>query len=272
MNIRDMIAWFKLDETSGTIAEDSSGNGYHGTYVNSPTLNQNGAFGTSKAVAFASVSSQKMTSALTWDTIKTGAWTFASWIKVNAVADCVLIGSQTDGAVMIRTNPSAQIDFQAGGSTAGTNRLTGTTVLPVNTWRHVVVTYDNVSTAKIYINGVVDATDTTFTPTLEHVAGAIQLGARVSSAYLNGTLDDVRIYIRALTPDEVALLYAWSGDEHTDAWTHNKNDGNIPFSVGTLSIPNKSFAVFSNQGNIDLQQINNKFNRSDGQHFYKPPS
>ncbi|NLY43953.1 MAG: hypothetical protein GX066_08305, partial [Clostridiaceae bacterium] len=27
----DLILWYKLDETSGTIANDSSGNGKHGT-------------------------------------------------------------------------------------------------------------------------------------------------------------------------------------------------------------------------------------------------
>jgi len=57
----NLVAWYKLDETSGTTCADSSGNGYHGTYVNSPTLNQTGAFAASRSVAFSRESVQHVT-------------------------------------------------------------------------------------------------------------------------------------------------------------------------------------------------------------------
>src|SRR5262249_20602336 len=37
------LAYWRLGDTSGTTATDASGNGRHGTYQNSPTLNQTGA-------------------------------------------------------------------------------------------------------------------------------------------------------------------------------------------------------------------------------------
>ena len=42
----ELIGHWTLDETSGTMAVDSSGRGHHGTYVNSPGLNTPGVFGT----------------------------------------------------------------------------------------------------------------------------------------------------------------------------------------------------------------------------------
>ena len=38
-----LVGHYKLDETSGTVCADSSGNGHDGTYMNGATLGQAGA-------------------------------------------------------------------------------------------------------------------------------------------------------------------------------------------------------------------------------------
>ncbi|MEQ8790383.1 MAG: DUF1553 domain-containing protein [Pirellulaceae bacterium] len=78
-------------------------------------------------------------------------------------------------------------------------------------WRHVFVTYDGSSSAagvKLYING---QPQEVFVP-LDALRNSIfteeplRVGSRSTSAVLRGTVDDVRIYDRALSEDEVAQL------------------------------------------------------------------
>jgi hypothetical protein len=85
-------------------------------------------------------------------------------------------------------------------------------LLPINTWSFVVGTYDG-SSAKLYVNGELKASAS--------VSGQINVSSRpltiggvwegvvgVDIFYaFNGKIDDVRVYDRALTSDEILQLY-----------------------------------------------------------------
>ena len=74
-----------------------------------------------------------------------------------------------------------------------------------DTWYNVVGTFDGVM-AKLFINGEFIAQgnkDTWNTLTSDFRFG----GWYNATAFLNGTLDDIRIYDRALNTDEITLLY-----------------------------------------------------------------
>ena len=93
--------------------------------------------------------------------------------------------------------------------------------VPFNEWRMVVFTFsDSPRTAVMYVNGVAN---TNFSPDLTSLL-------RLSNPTLNTTatagsmtggqgdyLDDVRIYNRALSANEVAQLYAYESGQETDA-------------------------------------------------------
>ena len=74
-------------------------------------------------------------------------------------------------------------------------------------WHHIVGTYNSpTNTLSIYIDGV-PGTPVTFT-TSESSVSALTLGAGPGQdGYFNGTLDDFRIYNRALSASEVKQLY-----------------------------------------------------------------
>ena len=86
------------------------------------------------------------------------------------------------------------------------------TSFALNTWYHVMATYDGVDTMRMYVNGAQVAIDT-------NVGGAISYGsdpfcfgdeptgATCSGNPFAGALDDVRVYNRALTSTEVKQLY-----------------------------------------------------------------
>jgi uncharacterized protein (TIGR02145 family) len=81
-----------------------------------------------------------------------------------------------------------------------------------SSWVHYVVTYDSSSLSndpKIYIDGISQSVTETFTPSGTISSETNQLYTLPN--LLNGTLDDVRIYNRALSADEVAQLYTLGG-------------------------------------------------------------
>ena len=77
-----------------------------------------------------------------------------------------------------------------------------------NNWHHVGVTWDG-SRRRLYIDGVEAAADMEDLSGLEFCEGELYIGAHKSleaGKFLNGPIDDVRIYSRALSQAEIAEL------------------------------------------------------------------
>jgi hypothetical protein len=79
-------------------------------------------------------------------------------------------------------------------------------VVPLDQWCHVAATYDG-SSAKIYLNGTQNAAanisgnlDST---SLNTTIGA---GCQGTTNFFNGTIDEVRIYSRSLSAEEIAVI------------------------------------------------------------------
>jgi len=73
-----------------------------------------------------------------------------------------------------------------------------------NEWTHIAVT-DDTSTAKMYING--DLVDTG-PGEVTTISTNLRLATRYSNTgYLNGKIDEIKVYNRALSPDEITYLY-----------------------------------------------------------------
>lgn len=115
-------------------------------------------------------------------------------------ASLILIGTSTEVAAI-----KNKFMFSQWGASA-----CGGTVVTDNQWRHGVFTWDG-TTPKIYINGIDDNTVITGTFAVGTTLRSLELG-RDSTAtnYNNGSIDDISIYNRALTVNEVMNLYAES--------------------------------------------------------------
>lgn len=75
-----------------------------------------------------------------------------------------------------------------------------------NSWYHLVGTFDG-ATSSIYVNGVLSAANYFYvTTTIDTNTSSLLIGGSASK-YFNGTLDDLRIYNRALDLREVKKLY-----------------------------------------------------------------
>ncbi len=211
----NLVAWWKLDETSGTSAADSSGSGYTGTYVNSPTLNVTGAWSGGRAVTFSSASSQAVSTPAI-NLSATSAVTVAFWAKTSSTSGNVFEASTnynsfSDSFCILLTGSNAiQAAIKGNG---GYNTAELTTTLD-GSWKHFCFVFDTSQSAAnevlIYIDGAVTSPTKAFSVNNTNNFGnrAVYIASRAaSSVFLNGTMDDVRVYTRALSASDVSQLY-----------------------------------------------------------------
>jgi hypothetical protein len=122
--------------------------------------------------------------------------------------------------------------FWADGTSTNGN-VQGTTNFVTNKWYHVVGTYDG-SNIKIYVNGQLEGTQA-YTATPGTTDQPLVIGkwyGNYSGYYLDGSIDQVRIYDTALTSDQVTELY----NEHYQTKFTDGSDTAIVFTEGTGTV------------------------------------
>ncbi|WP_435235422.1 LamG domain-containing protein [Psychromonas sp. PT13] len=89
---------------------------------------------------------------------------------------------------------------------SGSTSVSGTTVLESDTWYDIVATYDN-NEAKIYVNGVLEGTETItdYIPNTKD-GDKVYIGGGSSSSQknLDGSIDSAAFWLDTLTADEIA--------------------------------------------------------------------
>ncbi len=236
---------WKLDEGSGTTASDSSGNGNDGTLTNGPTW-VSGRF--NNALHFDGVNDYVDVPDSNDFTFGDGSsdspFSVALWINLDDATDGVIIGKGPQSTTGEWTLHMAGTDFlswrlrdtSAGGVEAFLNTDFAFTQYQ-GQWIQVVATYDGRGGAtaaqglKLYVNGT-EATDVTRTDnasyvSMENNAVALHVGYNGTNNFLEGSLDDVRIYDRALGSDEVEALY----NQYYETYAYNAL-GNITSKTG----------------------------------------
>ena len=199
-----LVAEWHFDEGSGIIAEDTSGNNNDGTLTNMDPATDwvDGKLG--KALDFDGVDDYVDLPIMN----DTSAYTMEMWIYPDALGGFLFAN---DAGTSWKSSASTatwhtRID---GSSTRDGMALPS---LTTGEWTHLAFTYDGVNDVKkIYKNGV---TVTTKTPT-SHGAGSLDLDSATANmignsndgSNFNGTIDEVKIYNRVLSADEIKADY-----------------------------------------------------------------
>ncbi len=210
-----LIAYYKFNESSGTSAADASGNGQTAT-LNGATWT--GAGHSNNAVNL-SGSSQYVTLP-NGITTNLADFTIATWVYLNGSQGWARIfdfgvggAGGSPGAPMryMSLIPSVSMEFIVSLGTWGGNQyVTGSAPLPTGGWHHAAVTLAGTN-CSVYVDGVLSGTGTiTITPaqlgtTTQNCIGRSQFS---SDPYLNGLVDDFRIYNGALSAAQIAALVA----------------------------------------------------------------
>ncbi|MFC1775677.1 LamG domain-containing protein, partial [Patescibacteria group bacterium] len=142
--------------------------------------------------------------------------TMSTWVKLDKIdASEQGILSKTDSSSwgvydLIYDGNNGKV-FRVEISGLTDTQVYGSIVPTVDTWYNVVGTYDG-SNLCVYVNGVQDDCDPS-TGTIDTNNLPLRLGVH-RNLYMDGAVDDTRIYNRALSADEINRLY------HLGATTH----------------------------------------------------
>jgi len=213
--IQGLISQWKFDEGEGSIAYDSVA-GNHGTVHGAIwTAGQvNGALqfdGHDDYVDCGNDSSLN---------VGDGTYTLAAWIKTAlsplSPRGAILAKMRDGGSYQgydIKINPDGTIwPHLISRWSSNAIRVHGSTAINDGNWHHVTVTYDGSNSASgfsIYIDGKPE----TLTITHDSLSGStvndanFTIGSRYGGEYLNSKIDEVAIYNRALSAEEIEELY-----------------------------------------------------------------
>lgn len=192
--ISGLVSHWRLDEGAGTTAADSSGGGFPGT------------------VSGATWTTGRLGGALSFDgginRVTVGApdvpypWTCAMWVYRF---DSPMLDSRvTDGTTSLRVEQYNNTN-QAGITQGGVADYVLSYTVPTGAWTHLTWVSTGGGTS-LYANGSPVAT----LPGLALPLGRAAIGSSGGNTFL-GTIDDVRVYNRLLTPTEILAAYRLGG-------------------------------------------------------------
>ena len=204
-------AYLKFDEASGTSAADATGNGWTGTLVNGPTWVAgylNNAVNLSGSSQYVSLPAGVVSNL--------NDFTVSAWVELTSLDTWARVfdfgsGTATNMFLTTKNATNGKPRFAIKISNSAEQQIDAASVLTTGTWTHITVTLSG-STGILYVNGVASGTNTamSFKPsgmgsTTQNYLGKSQYSI---DPYLNGSLDDFRIYTRALSAGEISLLAA----------------------------------------------------------------
>lgn len=219
----NLVAHYTANDTPN----DATVNAKHGTLQNGATY-RDGQAGLGRAFELDGTDDQVLLpTALGIDNV--AACTIAFWKYIDTVADFEMFLSKFADANNrleichggASSGAFGSNDVQVFMSLAGSHNYSGTTgnLLSTGSWQHIAWVFDgagvgNDGRSKIYVNGsLATATHSGTWPAGTYNGAAVNtyLGRRGNGATLpiDGALDDVRFYARALSAEDIAELYAW---------------------------------------------------------------
>ncbi len=207
-----LVGHWKMDELTGTTVFDFSSIYNNGLFSGSPTrkTSSNCIAGGCLELTGVNYVNIPYNSALNLQTNVT----YSHWVKITTAIPAsnwpISLGnnnshiyyafrSLSNGTNWMfeygRDNPTC------GGATYGS---TGTLALGLNTWHHLAMTYDGTS-IKVYFDGVL-VHNVNFTGGFcNNTNSTFRIGSAASTGYFS--VDDARVYNRALSSDEVLKIY-----------------------------------------------------------------
>lgn len=203
-----LVVWWRLDEGAGTVATDSSGNGNDGTFVNGPEWTA-GILG--GALHFRGDTDQDSVVYTLPEDAVWQAGTVAIWAKPDS------LGQDNWSSVFTNYTPNtAGIQFDVDGGDPGNYRINpgGVFFGPATLeWTHLALAWEGDS-GTLYYNG--EATQTATLSDSQRTFNEFAIGInRNHTNWMASTLDDFRVYDRALAAEEIQK--AMQGEQGTSS-------------------------------------------------------
>ncbi|MBI2806017.1 MAG: Ig-like domain-containing protein [Planctomycetes bacterium] len=200
-----LVSWWRGDGNPGDSAAANAGGLVNGTTYATGQVGQAFSFnGVNQSVDF----SGRVLAPI-------GSFAVETWIKTTSLGAFQTIVSEignenTAGQYQLRLSNAGRLQFfRRTGSPDQVAFLTTTSSIAPNTWLHVAAVYGGGTDFRLYVNGELAATN--FAPTATYGAAATartRIGVTEGGVEgFNGLIDEVGLYNRALSGQEVRSLY-----------------------------------------------------------------
>jgi hypothetical protein len=249
--ITPQIGWWKLDNTTGTLAYDSTKAGndasiFNGIWVDGKIDN---------GLQFNGASTYAAVKNMVYNKIgQIDQLTVMAWIKTTGSGSAILdwdgseywsLGVNLDGSI-----DTGRVTWITCGATAGVNCLGSIKRVDDGKWHHIAVTYNSLLGKKdIYIDGALDNSAIVYTVGERLGTGVTRYGfigdgseANIYNGsrllkYFNGVIDEPRIIRKVLSPAEIQNQHSrisgcWKFDE-TNGGVLQDSSGNANYGVAT---------------------------------------
>ncbi len=261
-----LVGWWGFNGN----AQDGSGNGNHGT-VNGASLttdrfgNQNGAYNFNGVNNWIQVQDHI--------SLRPSNITLATWVFIPGNTNNYGLITKTN----LQTAQGEQYSLQFNNNNINENRFSikrnsgcspgngwrevvVQSVNPINEWHFIVATYDG-TTLRYYKNGVLSPNQLTISGGIDNCTGGTLNFGRYWNCcnYLQGKLDDIGIWNRALTQQEITNLYlSQSGGVSIQRVTPCIGDtSSVTISHPTLTgVANASLRMTYNQDSLTYVGFN----------------
>jgi PKD repeat protein len=231
-HVHGLVASFSFDEGNGTTVTDTSVHGHQGQ-ISGATWEPQGRFGA--ALSFNGANNYVVVPDGSSLDI-TGELTLEAWIYPHTLGGYrAIINKTTSGEPNSYYLGTLEREITFGLYTGDwSEHITRGVNLSPDTWYHVTAVYnDAFDNVRIYVNGieVLSAVETNALVTNDE---PLRIGLGYPGEAFHGYIDEIRIYNRALTPDELQV------DIHT------------PVGPATSVVPRASFRAFPTRGRSPL--------------------
>lgn len=201
--------YWRLGETSGTVAYDASGHGVNGSYAGSYTLGTPGIVDTNGALrvngGYMRVSNFAMTPSFTilvWGKSATSTWNTWGWLASARVPNGFIIHPDNGGKSV-----SMYIISNASGSDH--TGIGSVSVSDITAWHQYGITYNAVTqVAGLILDGqIVSSTSYTGTRTTGAISMDFGEDYGISGRMGNGSIDEVALFNEELTAGQIVAQY-----------------------------------------------------------------
>jgi Concanavalin A-like lectin/glucanases superfamily len=200
--------YWPMNESSGNVMADASGNGHDGSYEGTVSLGQPGAMAMHGSAAVGLDRQGGWATIPDAPTLELDTITIELWINKRSEVEYGAYVTKnfspgdragTGWFELLNHHHSGPIEFRV---TEDNGTLASATSLALNTWYYVVASYDG-TTARLYINGKLDSS-IPITAVPKQSTSPIYIGRRADGLFNSALLSELAIYPRALSADRIA--------------------------------------------------------------------
>jgi hypothetical protein len=222
---RSLVAWYKFEQGNGTFFVDSSTWGNNGSCSGTACPNFTTAGMRGGAYVFDGVNDYISKTSVNNINLSNN-FSISLWVNFNSFAPVnprlININDGVYDVQIVRDGTSGKFVTKHSKWETGTNGQSYNTPI-ANTWYHIVAVFNTSSSNTLfYINGIVQSNSSFSGIGAGSATNSIYLGIRSDfqpTTFLKGTLDDVLIFSRALSSQEIKALYNAQANQYYNNFT-----------------------------------------------------